>query len=292
MVRAVGRDADGDERRSSKRSEAEAVPGGTLGPFPLDAVPPRLGRMRAEATARNAYPRHAIRVADLLLEMTPTLDELAGHETGHAVRTCYLAMRLAETMGIGDRERLGLFYAALLHEAGSVSDIDASSARPAMMRQLMPIVAGVDEERLATEHLRVRRGAQFSTRAGFGPEVAVTVMALHERWDGRGLPMGLAAEAIPLFARIVALIDGLEIAASQEGEQGGITTIRARSGTWYDPQIASVLLALCANGLLGELYTEDLASVVRDLEPNWLMRVADDDDAERIRTALTLSGAA
>jgi HD-GYP domain-containing protein (c-di-GMP phosphodiesterase class II) len=220
------------------------------------------------------------------------LDQLAGHEPGHGVRTCFLAMRLGEAMGIADRDRLGLFYAALLHDAGSVSDVDPSSARPAMMRRLMPVARGMDEERLAAEHHRVRRGAQFATRAGFGPEVAVTVMALHEHWDGRGLPMGLSAEAIPLFARIVAVTDGLEIAISQEGAQAAVTTIHARSGTWYDPQIASVLLALCANGLPRELEAEDLASVVRDLEPNWLMRLADEEDADRIRNALMLSGAA
>jgi len=253
---------------------------------------PRLAAMRAEATARNAYPRHATRVADLLLELVPTLDELAGREPGHAVRTCYLSMRLAEAMSIGDRDRLGLFYAALLHDAGSVSDVDPSSARPAMMRRLMPVASGEDDERRAAEHLRVRRGAQFATRAGFGPEVAVTVMALHEHWDGRGLPIGLAGEAIPLFARIVSLTHGLEIAFSKEGAPAAVTTIHARSGTWYDPQVASVLLALCANGLLHELDAADLTSVVRDLEPNWLARFADEEDADRIRNALMLSGAA
>jgi len=248
--------------------------------------------MRAEATARNAYPRQATRVADLLLELVPTLDELAGREPEHAVRTCYLTMRLAEAMSIGDRDRLGLFYASLLHDAGSVTDVDPSSARPAMMRRLMPVGRGEDEERLAAEHLRVRRGAQFATRAGFGPEVAVTVMALNERWDGRGLPMGLSGEAIPLFARMVSLTHGLEIAFSQEGAQAAVTTMHARSGTWYDPQITSVLLALCANGLLRELDSGDLASVVRDLEPNWLARFADEEDADRIRNAVMLTGAA
>lgn len=227
-----------------------------------------------------------------MLEMTPTLDDLAGHRAGHAVRTCYLAMRLAEAMGIGDRDRLGLFYAALLHDAGSVSDADPSSARPAMMRRLMPAARGTDEERRAAEHLRVRRGAQFASRAGFGPEVAVTVMALHERWNGKGLPMGLTAEAIPLFARIVALADGLDLGVSQEGAQAAVTKIHARSGSWYDPEIAAVLLALCANGLLGELESDELETLVRDLEPNWLARVADMEDADRIRNALTPSGAA
>jgi hypothetical protein len=73
---------------------------------------------------------------------------------------------------------------------------------------------------------------------------------------------------------------------SHEGAQSAVTTIHARSGAWYDPQIASVLLALCANGLLRELEADGLDSVVRDLEPAWLARMADAEDAERIRNAL------
>jgi HD-GYP domain-containing protein (c-di-GMP phosphodiesterase class II) len=245
-----------------------------------------------EATARSAYARQTIRVADLMLEMAPTLDSVAGHPPGHAARTCFLSMRLGEAMSIGDRDRLGLFYAALLHDAGSVSDVDPSSARPAMMHRLMPLSGGTDDERRAEEHLRVRRGAQFATRAGFGPEVAVTIMALHERWDGRGLPMGLAGEAIPIFARVVSLTDGLDLVTDDEGAAAAIATLQARSGAWYDPDITSVLLTLCASGLLQELEVTDLDAAVRDLEPNWLARVADADDADRIRDALALTGAA
>jgi len=127
---------------------------------------------------------------------------------------------------------------------------------------------------------------------GFGPEVAVTVMALHERWDGRGLPMGLEAEAIPLFARIVALADGLDMAITDDGAQAALTTIHARAGTWYDPQIASVLLALCASGLLNDLEAPDIESAVRDLEPNWLARLAGVEEADRMLNALTISGGA
>lgn len=233
-----------------------------------------------------------MRVAALLVELTPTLDGLAGHPEGHAVRTCYLAMRLAEAMSIGDRDRFGLFYAALLHDAGCASELDPDTGRPAMMRRLMPLPRDTDDERRAAEHLRVRRGAQFATRAGFGPEVAVTVMALHERWDGHGLPMGLSGEAIPLFARIVALADGLDLAVGRHGRQAAITTIHSRSGTWYDPEIAAVMLALCANGLLRDVEADDIASTVLDLEPSWLVRLADAEETDRIRDALTMTGAA
>jgi hypothetical protein len=256
--------------------------------------------MRAEASARQAYrgrrgegePGHAMRMADLLLEIAPTLDALAGHDSGHALRSCFLALRLAEAMSISDRDRLALFYGSLLHDAGSLAEAAPTAGRPPMMRRLMPLPRGTEDERRAAEHVRVRRGAQFATRAGFGPEVAVTVMALHERWDGRGLPMGLTGEAIPIFARIVAVADGLDLAIAREGHQAAVTTVHARSGTWYDPEITSVMLALCANGLLRELEADDLESATRDLEPSWLVRLANHDDADRIRNALTLAGAA
>ena len=245
--------------------------------------------MRAEATARQSYAGRPARLADLLLELLPAVDSLAGHEPGHAMRTCYLAMRLAEAMSIADRDRGALFYAALLHDAGSIADANHSSGRPAMMRRLMPLPRGTDEEERAAEHGRVRRGAQLATRAGFGPEVAVTILALHERWDGRGQPMGLAGEAIPLFARIVALAECVEEVAAAEGGPAALTALHGRSGSWYDPEIASVLITLCANGLLRDLEIEDMRSAVRDLEPDWLARMVDAQDAERIEGALALT---
>jgi hypothetical protein len=65
-----------------------------------------------------------------------------------------------------------------------------------------------------------------------------------------------------------------------------MTTIHARSGTWYDPDMVSMVLTLSANGLLNELASGDLASMARDLEPNWLTRLVDADQAERLRRAL------
>ena len=51
------------------------------------------------------------------------------------------------------------------------------------------------------------------------------------------------------------------------------------------------MLALCGNGLLRELEADDLDAATLDLEPSWLVRLADPDDADRIRNALSLAGA-
>src|SRR3970040_2077465 len=68
----------------------------------------------------------------------------------------------------------------------------------------------------------------------------------------RVLPLALAGEAIPLFARIVAVAEGLDHAAVDAGPRGAETTLHARSGAEYDPELVGVMLALCGGGLLGE----------------------------------------
>ena len=65
----------------------------------------------------------------------------------------------------------------------------------------------------------------------------------HERWDGSGYPFGLKAEAIPLEARIVAVIDTYDALASERPykkafpEEKCLEIIRESSGSHFDPQV-------------------------------------------------------
>ena len=65
----------------------------------------------------------------------------------------------------------------------------------------------------------------------------------HERWDGTGYPFGLAGEAIPLEARIVAVIDTYDALASERPykkafpEETCLQIIRESSGSHFDPQV-------------------------------------------------------
>ena len=60
-------------------------------------------------------------------------------------------------------------------------------------------------------------GVRFTRRIGLGDAVARIVGQAHERWDGKGLPAGLAGEEIELGARIVALANQAEIYHRTEG---------------------------------------------------------------------------
>jgi len=72
----------------------------------------------------------------------------------------------------------------------------------------------------------------------------------HEKWDGSGYPRGLKGEAIPLSARIFAIVDVWDALRSDRpyrkawSEQKAIDHIRSESGTHFDPQVVKAFIAL------------------------------------------------
>jgi putative two-component system response regulator len=78
----------------------------------------------------------------------------------------------------------------------------------------------------------------------------------HERWDGAGYPDGLAGEAIPVGARIVAVADSVEAMTSRQLyrkplEPGEIIAeLQKHRGAQWDPAVVDVVLHLIASGEL------------------------------------------
>ena len=88
----------------------------------------------------------------------------------------------------------------------------------------------------------------------------------HERFDGRGYPVGLAGDDIPLFARIVAVADAFESLTTSNVDRAALPVpdaleeVERRSGTQFDP----VVVAALRRGLSREpwpLRTLDLSTV-------------------------------
>lgn len=262
-----------------------------------------------------------MRTSELLGALSTALDLTEGLLAGHSARTCWLAMRLGDAIGLEEASMESLFYAALLKDAGcssnaaalteifggderalkrmqatagrslvssavlSVRALSASEPLPARVRRLVHLAVHGAAARRAVEHTRCERGAQIAGKAGFGPEVSAAVMAVHEHWDGGGLPNGLVRDAIPLLSRIVALCAALDVLTSAYGRRRAARVIRRRRGTWYDPHLTDVLLSLAADGLTHELEAGRVEERIGEMEPNRLVRLSDDADVDRIASA-------
>ncbi|CAG0943333.1 partial Cyclic di-GMP phosphodiesterase, partial [Anaerolineae bacterium] len=72
----------------------------------------------------------------------------------------------------------------------------------------------------------------------------------HEKWDGTGYPRGLKGEAIPLVARIFALVDVWDALCSDRPyraawpQERAQQYIREQAGSHFDPQVVEVFLQL------------------------------------------------
>jgi len=78
--------------------------------------------------------------------------------------------------------------------------------------------------------------------------VATWVLHHHERWDGAGYPDGLAGDAIPMPARLMAVADVYDAVCSARvykaagtHEQAGIVIVKGR-GTQFDPDVVDAFI--------------------------------------------------
>src|SRR4029077_5992814 len=184
--------------------------------------------------------RQGVQTSRLLAALSTALDLTEGQIAGHSVRTCYLAMRVSADMGFDDETLADLFYAAMLKDAGcssnaaavtrifggddialkgrqgtvgrgilayaafTIRSLPATEPLPVRLRRLIRIgLSGMREHHLV-EHLRCERGASIARKAGFSEQVGEAIHDLHEHWDGRGQPRGLARDRINPLARILA----------------------------------------------------------------------------------------
>jgi HD-GYP domain-containing protein (c-di-GMP phosphodiesterase class II) len=130
--------------------------------------------------------------------------------------------------------------AAYLHDIGKLSIPEAILHKPGKLTEI--------EYEFVKKHTDI--GADLLASVEGLRHLAPYVRHHHERWDGRGYPMGLAAEEIPLEARILNVCDSVETMASDRPYHRGMSKkaiveeVRRCSGTQFDPVVAETLVTL------------------------------------------------
>ena len=90
-------------------------------------------------------------------------------------------------------------------------------------------------------------GAEILEQVHFPYPVVPIVRAHHEKWDGSGYPNGLAGEAIPMGARILAAVDCLDALASDRQYRKALpldeamAKVASEAGASFDPKVVAIL---------------------------------------------------
>ncbi|MFA4968967.1 MAG: two-component system response regulator [Sulfuritalea sp.] len=217
---------------------------------------------------QNAYLEAEVarRTQDILLVQDITIDALAelaetrDPETGNHIRRTreyvrILAMRLQGNPRYADFLTLTtielLTKSAPLHDIGKVGIPDHILLKPG---RLAP-----EEWTIMQTHARmganaIERAIEHAERHAARP-VAFLALAReiahwhHEKWDGSGYPDGLAGEAIPVSARLMALADVFDALISPRVYKEPMPFERAREiivegrGGHFEPDVVDAFLA-------------------------------------------------
>ena len=170
-------------------------------PFELAELDRALGRSIAKrqaeprATARTATPEQ-LTVASLSVLVNASEGKYP-YSRGHSTRVADYAAMIAAELGLPDYEVEAVRTAGRLHDVGMIGIRDEVANKQGPL---------TDEEFThIKEHVIV--GSQILAPIEGLREVMSFVRGHHERWDGRGYPDGLAGEAIPTGARILAAVE-------------------------------------------------------------------------------------
>ncbi|WP_313513664.1 two-component system response regulator [Pseudomonas sp.] len=167
--------------------------------------------------------------------------EYKDNETGlHVIRMSHYSQVLARAAGYSEAQAEELLHAAPMHDVGKIGIPDA------ILRKR----GALDEDEWAVMRSHVLIGAKIigEHASGLLRTAQRIALAHHEKWDGSGYPHGLAGEAIPLEARIVAIADVFDALTSVRPYKAAWTVedaldlVRRESGRHFDPRLVELFL--------------------------------------------------
>jgi putative two-component system response regulator len=167
--------------------------------------------------------------------------EYRDHETGAHVRRIGLyAGELAKLLGWSEADEERIRAAAPMHDIGKIGVPDAILQKPGELTEAEWVVM----KRHTTMGAAILKGSKVPF-IQMGARIAA---CHHEKWDGGGYPNGLKAEAIPLEARITALVDVYDALANRRyykepwPEDRIVPFLERGAGVHFDPVLVNLFL--------------------------------------------------
>lgn len=250
-----------------------------------------------------------VRLAELIASLSLATDLGLGLPEEHVLRQTIIATRLAELAGVDERERAAIFYVSLLAWVGCIADspemgrwfvddlkLRADSATidkvgMPMMRFLFDHIgtgaptfrritlvgrffAGGFRDAMTSFVTHCQTTGHIADRLGLEDDVRHGLDQTFERWDGKGVPDGLAGEQIDRVTRIVQIADDSEVFDRMGGAQAVREMLMSRRGTEFDPTLVDLF---CANAesILEALDDVEAWSFVIDNCPGLEMQLGD-----------------
>ncbi len=186
----------------------------------------------------NDVPDWAANMTRALLKTVKAKDP---HTFFHCCRVGKAARMLGKAAGLNEYEQAVLEYSGLYHDIGKIAVPDEILFKPAKLTK--------DEYRLMKLHpVQSMQILDPLLSEAFFRDIAPGVELHHEKLDGTGYPYGLEGKDIPIFTRIVSIVDSVDAMVSSRPYSKGmpmervLEELKRCSGTQFDEALVKIYL--------------------------------------------------
>ncbi|MFO7895456.1 MAG: HD domain-containing phosphohydrolase [Candidatus Cloacimonadales bacterium] len=157
----------------------------------------------------------------------------------HSKRVAYIALCLAENLGLSEAERSDIIVFSIMHDSGLCEESLLSNQDFRKLRQL---------RRMETFSQHCEFGEKNIAAYPLRSKASNIIKYHHENWDGSGF-FGLAGKQIPLLAQIIGMADFVDnLFHFETGERQKIAKyLKYMSGKRFSPQIVEAYFQVSAH---------------------------------------------
>lgn len=207
---------------------------------------------RTVASLREALKQNRELLVDAIRALSASIDAKNPYTRGHSERVARYSVAIARHLGLNGEEVRKVEIAALLHDVGKIGIEDAILTKPDQLT----------EAEFAKMRAHTLKGAAIVSSIKLLRDIIPGIRSHHENWSGGGYPDGLAGEAIPLVARIIAAADVFDAMTTNRPYQRALSLefvlnrMRELAGTRLDPRVVEAFFSALRAGdlvVLGEV---------------------------------------
>jgi len=196
-------------------------------------------RTAAEERLRELNEEMAKTQKEIMWTLSEVVESRSRETAYHVIRVGEYTRILSQACGLSDEEIDIMMTAAPMHDVGKISIPDAILGKPGLLTP--------EEREVMKRHTTVGKDILGSSRRSLLRAASVIAFEHHERWDGKGYPLGISGNDISLSGRIVSMCDVFDALYNKRVYKDAwplekvLELFRNESGGAFEPRLVDML---------------------------------------------------